>query len=104
MEEQRKEKYPKYIWDGAVGAKIEPAKNSDFLTVALTRRYKDEATGNWKYPSDYTVRNKEAFFNVAEQAFAWMVNEEASSSDEGNRQVLGRINTVKVPADQAIIG
>ena len=104
---------PTYIWDGAVGAKIETRTNKktgeQFSTFEIIRRYKDETVGQWKYPKSFTCRNKEAFYKIAEQAFAMISNVEESDAPveqvpDTTRHVVGKITPIKIPANQAIIG
>jgi hypothetical protein len=103
MEENEKT----YIWEGAVGVRISERTNRTtgerFHSFEFVRCYKTEDSDEMKYASNFTERNAEALGRVIKKTLQYIAESNSSQDQEvtsNGSYVLGKIDVVKVPADQ----
>jgi hypothetical protein len=96
-----------YIWDGAVGVRISERTNRTtgerFHSFEFVRCYKTDDSDEMKYASNFTERNVEALGRVIKNTLQYIAESNSSLAPEASSDgshVLGKIDVVKVPADQ----
>lgn len=98
---------PKFIWEGAVGAKIRERKNNStgetFCSFEFVRCYKTPESDEMKYSSTFTDRNFEALGRLMKKiALMQSSGDDAVESHaEPTFQPLARIQVAQVPASEA---
>lgn len=94
-----------HIWDGAVGVRIREVinrkSNERFHNFEFVRCYKTDDSDEMRYSNTFTERNAEALGRVIRKTLTFIAESYVDES-ERYKNIIGKIDVVKVPADQAL--
>ncbi len=92
---------------GAIAANIwqrQTQTGMDYYDYSLSRSWKSQNTGKEGYSTSFFPRNAQQLVEVVTEATEWIAAQDQTPTVELPANAIARIETVKVPASEAIQG